>query len=744
MIEIPIMFCFDKNYVIPASVAFLSLLEHANKKYKYIFYIIHNDISLEQQKKLRKTLAGFEDNYELYFMNFENKFDDIWQKVKSKVHFTKEVLYKLLVSSIFPQHDKIIVSDVDVVFLEDISESYFSIDTSIDDCYMAGVKQVGYLRNFNSVYEGKFSEEEIKHLNNFCGGYIIFNLHQMRKDNLEKTLISYLNKNAERIIYAEQDVLNICVKDRVKYLPLNYVSCTYMWDFYKTEEDFVNDPVYTKAEIISAMEKPIQLHYASTEKPWKHVDTIKSSEWFKYIVKTAFLEDYLMELPYKIITKQHAISEKKLTGNKSVDIEIEKLMDNKIRIVWLVNDLFVNNFKSVYDECKKLSFIDLRVMAVPHLGAEDLSPTSSKKISDFLSERGIEHIDSFNPKTNEYINLKNLKPDYVFYFTPYNYYLPEVYSSNKVKKYAKVCHVSYGSCLIEYKNDYEIMNKNEFYNDCYNFFCETEETIQEKHADKYRVIGCLKLDDYLYYSKKDILNNVNCQTFTIVWKPRWTLEDYDSHFFEYIETFIEKIDKYPNIKFKLCIHPLLEYKVKRKNYLAEYNNYIKILNSYNNYERVEGSDFLDHVLSANVLIADISSTMAEFSITGKPLIYTSAGVKLNDMGEKIVKNSYVVYNKLELGDTIDKLIKGVDLLKTQRVEDKNKVFFTPPNGISVAQYLIKYLIKDYIEKSNIGLKNKKVILKKKNKLFVVNEKSFHQKIIIFIKKLAKKIIQRGK
>ena len=31
-IEIPIMFCFDKNYVIPASVAFYSLLEHAKRK----------------------------------------------------------------------------------------------------------------------------------------------------------------------------------------------------------------------------------------------------------------------------------------------------------------------------------------------------------------------------------------------------------------------------------------------------------------------------------------------------------------------------------------------------------------------------------------------------------------------------------------------------------------------------------------------------------------------------------------
>ncbi|MGX2983336.1 glycosyltransferase family 8 protein [Helicobacter sp. 23-1045] len=32
MIEIPIAFCFDKNYVIPAGVAFYSLLENAKRE----------------------------------------------------------------------------------------------------------------------------------------------------------------------------------------------------------------------------------------------------------------------------------------------------------------------------------------------------------------------------------------------------------------------------------------------------------------------------------------------------------------------------------------------------------------------------------------------------------------------------------------------------------------------------------------------------------------------------------------
>ena len=40
--EIPLMFCFDNNYVTPAAVAFYSLLEHANKDFSYKLFVFVN------------------------------------------------------------------------------------------------------------------------------------------------------------------------------------------------------------------------------------------------------------------------------------------------------------------------------------------------------------------------------------------------------------------------------------------------------------------------------------------------------------------------------------------------------------------------------------------------------------------------------------------------------------------------------------------------------------------------------
>lgn len=55
-----------------------------------------------------------------------NKFDDEFDVMKTKAHYSKEVLYKLLAPTIFPQYEQIIITDVDVVFCGDIAEIYIS------------------------------------------------------------------------------------------------------------------------------------------------------------------------------------------------------------------------------------------------------------------------------------------------------------------------------------------------------------------------------------------------------------------------------------------------------------------------------------------------------------------------------------------------------------------------------------------------------------------------------------------
>lgn len=345
---IPVMFCFDKNYVIPAAVAFYSLLEHANKDYFYKFYVLHSDISKEQQEELNNTLKPFQKYYSLEFRNMQNRLDDAWKKLKTKVHFSKEVFYKMLVGSMFPEYDKIIVSDVDVVFLGDISPSYFSLKEN-DENYVAAIKPIEIVQNFDNVYNKNFTEEEIKKLISFCGGYLVFNLKKIRADKMEERFLNCLYEKAKLLIFAEQDVLNLCCYGKTKFLPLNYVTCTYTWDFYKTKKDMRKDKNYTYKEIKDAMDNPIQLHYASKEKPWKYVDCTKSEIWFEYLVKTTFLKQYLKQLPYMVVTKKYP-----KTKNHQIVKEIKHAFEYlKMEPLFLFKPSFYRRVKNKIAKMKK-------------------------------------------------------------------------------------------------------------------------------------------------------------------------------------------------------------------------------------------------------------------------------------------------------------------------------------------------------------------------------------------------------
>jgi len=293
--EIPIMFCFDKNYVIPAAVTFYSILEHANKEYDYHFYVLHSDINKVQQKKLKETIKEFQDIVTLDFINMEHRFEDIWNKIYQGGHFSKEVTYKILIASIFPQYEKIIVTDVDVVFLGDLSPSYIDFDVN-GDYYVGGIKPIGKINSYLENYRSKWTDEEIKKLGHICGGYLVANLKKIREDNMEEVFVNSFVENGYRLNQMEQDILNLCCFPKIKYLPLNYVACSYMWDFYDVEEESFHDENYKDEEIKDAMLHPIQLHYATSIKPWKNVNCTKSEEWFKYITKTLFLEEYLEQL----------------------------------------------------------------------------------------------------------------------------------------------------------------------------------------------------------------------------------------------------------------------------------------------------------------------------------------------------------------------------------------------------------------------------------------------------------------
>ena len=301
---IPVMFCFNNDYVLPATVAVFSLLKNADKTYFYHLYVLQADITNYNKNKLIKIVELF-DNAAIEFINVRNKFSNLFKKTKTKEHYSKEIYYKFLAPNLFKQYDKIIITDVDVVFQGDISKTFNAFDVN-EDYYLSGVNALIKSSIFDR-YKNEFSEDEINQLKSTGAGYWIFNLKKMRKDDMEAKFIEYATKNSYRLKQPEQDTVNILCYPKIKYLPPNIMIGNELYSLCDTD-DYENNIRISKKEFLYALENPVQLRYPGPEKPWLNPDVPKSEVWFDYLFQTPFYKDYFKE----IISKSELIKKRKV------------------------------------------------------------------------------------------------------------------------------------------------------------------------------------------------------------------------------------------------------------------------------------------------------------------------------------------------------------------------------------------------------------------------------------------------
>lgn len=330
---IPIMHCFDDNYAMPASVAFLSMLEHADNQYIYKIYVLHSDISLKHQQMLISVVSKFE-NATLEFINMENEFDNLFKSLKFKGHYSEEMFYKFLPERIFLDYEKIIIADVDVLYQGDISKEFINFDINQDyylAAHKASVIKDSWVDDFYNKYYKNFSHEEKNKLYT-CAGYWIFNLKKMRADKMSEKFIDFASKNSDRIVQPEQDTVNLVCYPKIKFLPANTIVCAYTYVLAKNNSNLKKDRFYSDKELIYALKNPIQIHFATSVKPWNNSSCEKSKLWFEYLFRTPFAWEYVESAEnLKLWNNPLFFSKKVKTYFKNVIGKILKLNVTKMR-----------------------------------------------------------------------------------------------------------------------------------------------------------------------------------------------------------------------------------------------------------------------------------------------------------------------------------------------------------------------------------------------------------------------------
>lgn len=303
MKDFPIYFTFDRNYVLGACVAFHSLLKNISKEYKCHMYVLHTKLLESDCQKMKRVVDRF-SNATISFINVST-YEEQLARISPKGHFSKEIFYKLVAAEVFPQYDRIVCSDVDVVFKDDLT-SILSLYQE-DDFYFAGVGPIENSRM--DVYKKKFSDDEIRILEHeIAAGLLFMNLKKIREDNIQQRLLDYYLKNYNRFFLPEQDCIILTCWPDIKYLPMKYVvpNTFYSLDmngreFYQGNTQFAGDNAIALKKFNDALDNPIQLHYVGFNKPWNSLFVAKQRHWMAEMVDSKCLWLYISEIPYNFI-----------------------------------------------------------------------------------------------------------------------------------------------------------------------------------------------------------------------------------------------------------------------------------------------------------------------------------------------------------------------------------------------------------------------------------------------------------
>ncbi len=313
---VPIVVAFDNNYCIPAGVSLFSMLANAKRERERVklFYKIHclaEDLSAENIAKLEETIAPFSAFSSIEFLDISDeeleprhnyrKLDPLiageikklYLKLNafSQKRFSKMIMCRFFFASLFPQYEKIIMFDVDTLFVGDISESFF---IPLDDHYFGAVREKDLIAmNRNSakdLYELRqmhaktigvadafpnLKEAQILFDNYFNAGFLALNLKSWRKENLENQLIGFFLLKNEKLLFPEQDALCFVCRGRILELPYSY----------NAHPSFLDTPSFP------SIKEARMLHFWG-DKPWKLFSVIGAKKWHEALIQTPFKDAY--------------------------------------------------------------------------------------------------------------------------------------------------------------------------------------------------------------------------------------------------------------------------------------------------------------------------------------------------------------------------------------------------------------------------------------------------------------------
>ncbi|WP_455614048.1 glycosyltransferase [Bacteroides congonensis] len=251
---INILCAMDDKFVPYCGIMLTSLLEN-NKNVNIRVYVLTGQLC-------EKSLDDFQTLAEKYGaeINVIKVNEDALKDCPIRLgdHVSLAAYYRLLASHLLPADiDKILYLDGDMIINDSLADLW---NEDIDG------KAIGVV--FDEDYVGLDKYKRLgydKFKSYFNSGMLLINLRYWREHRVVERCLECVNTMADKLLFHDQDTLNLVLQDEKKFLPLTY---NFQTGFLYSAT--ILDKAVEK-EVCNTISNPCILHYTGPGKPWyKH------------------------------------------------------------------------------------------------------------------------------------------------------------------------------------------------------------------------------------------------------------------------------------------------------------------------------------------------------------------------------------------------------------------------------------------------------------------------------------------
>lgn len=280
IMNIPVVFATDENYLFYTIVAITSMAENANKDTYYEIYVLISG-------KLKTGHSLFSDVQKRY-ANIEIQLVPVNEEAFENVflnnsHVTKATFYRLLLSEMLPLN-KCLYLDSDIIVNIDLQELYV---TDMKTEYVAGVRDLWVDLLTEIDREQRRKRTGISSMDQYINaGVLLMNLDSIRKDDITEAFYEHMKIN---YLFEDQDIINVCCYEHIKRLPAKWNLFT----LFMGQLDELQKHGTDENTIKYMKEKKGIIHYATPFiRPWESERFLCNDIWWNYAILWSQTSEY--------------------------------------------------------------------------------------------------------------------------------------------------------------------------------------------------------------------------------------------------------------------------------------------------------------------------------------------------------------------------------------------------------------------------------------------------------------------